>query len=179
MLHRSVGALADLYDLSCLQQSDFNNVTDRVYQGWKKAPEDGTTAKVIQKLGLVNPLVLLGQHYFIKNGDALSPEWDFTSASEAGNDNAFVVGSRTGGVHAPENPAANVDWLSLKAARGDLASQIFRVETRGGQPPASVSHRVRSLLLSRAHRMIRSAILTRRMFPCATRHSIVSPLNSP
>ena len=88
-----------------------------------------------------NPGVL-GQHYFITNpvtGSGLSAKWDFTSASEAGRAGAFVVGAKSGDVPAPADPGTDVDWLSLAAAQGALAQQVFRVETRGGQPPASVS----------------------------------------
>ena len=74
-------------------------------------------------------------------GTGINAKWDFTSASFAGNPNAFVVGAKTGDVPAPEDPAVNVDWLSLNKLdnEGELADEIFRVVTRGGQPPSSVS----------------------------------------
>lgn len=87
--------------------------------------------------------VVLGQHYFITNpltGSGLSPKWDFTSAIEKGHPNAFIVGAKAGDIAAPTNPGTNVDWLMLNGVQGDLASQVFRVETRGGQPPASVRY---------------------------------------
>ena len=136
---RSVGALAELFDIHCLPSYSFTTVTDWVYKAWEKAPADITTAEVIENLGILDPPVVLGQHYFIANPVALSPKWDFTSASEKGHPKAFVIGAKTGDIPAPSDPSTNIDWLSLKNAGGGLADQIFRVQTRGGQPPASVS----------------------------------------
>lgn len=88
---------------------------------------------------------MLGQHYFIPNpsgGTGLSPKWDFTSASEKGNPEAFVVGARQGDLPDPNgDPAVNIDWLQLSAVsgQGELATTIFRIQTRGGQPPTTVS----------------------------------------
>ncbi|KAF7318714.1 hypothetical protein HMN09_00383300 [Mycena chlorophos] len=83
---------------------------------------------------------LLGYHYFVTSpsGSGISPEWDFTSTGKnAGNAEAFVVGAKTGDLKAPTDPTVNVDWLMLSNAEGQLASQIFRVDTVNGQPPAS------------------------------------------
>ncbi len=135
-----MGALAELFDISCLSPSNYNNVTDAAWYIWETAPADLTAAEVIAALA-ASPFIL-GQHYFITNpitGSGLSPKWDFTSASEAGHPDAYVVGAKTGDISSPTDPTVNIDWLSLSGAQGDLASQIFRVQTRGGQPPASVS----------------------------------------
>ena len=101
-----------------------------------------SAAALVGGVGALTPAFVLGQHYFVTNpvtGAGLSPKWDFTSASEAGHADAFVVGAKTGDVPAPASPATNVDWLSLSNAQGALAQQIFRLQTHGGQPPASVS----------------------------------------
>lgn len=141
-MHSNVGALAELIDISCLPSYTFNTVTDWVWDAWKSANPRITAAEVIADLKVIDPFIVLGQHYFITNpitGSGLSPKWDFTSAREAGHPDAFVVGAKTGDIPAPTDPSTNIDWLSLKNAQGDLADQIFRVQTRGGQPPASVS----------------------------------------
>ena len=99
-----------------------------------------TASDMIKLLSKAPEPFVLGQHYFIPNpitGSGLSPKWDFTSAALAGNANAFVVGAKTGDVPAPTG-ASDVDWLSLKNVQGELATQIFRVATKGGQPPSSV-----------------------------------------
>ena len=91
-------------------------------------------------LSVIGSPFVLGQHFFVTNpvtGSGLSPKWDFTSASLKGKSNAFAIGARAGSVAVP--PSTNVDWLSLNVVQGDLAKHIFRVETRNGQPPASVS----------------------------------------
>lgn len=82
---------------------------------------------------------LIGYHYFINDTGTLSPKFDFTSAGPTmGNPDAFVVGTKAVGVPAP-NSARDIDWLELKAVSGKVADEVFRVETRGGPPPTSVS----------------------------------------
>lgn len=140
--HRSTGAVAELFDISCLSESAYEDLTDLAFEAWEAAPASISAQDVINALAPFHSPLVLGQHYFIVNpitGSGLSPKWDFTSASEAGHPDAFVVGAKTGDVLAPTNPQTNVDWLSLSAAQGDLADQVYRVVTRGGQPPSSVS----------------------------------------
>lgn len=141
MSYSSVGAYAELFDISCHPQSSFGTITDTAFAAWQHAPKSVTAASLVNGLAAIKPAFVLGQHYFITNpitGSGLSPKWDFTSASEAGKADAFVVAAKTGDVPAPTSPTTNVDWLSLSNVQGDLATQIFRMETRGGQPPASV-----------------------------------------
>ncbi|KIP06971.1 hypothetical protein PHLGIDRAFT_71863 [Phlebiopsis gigantea 11061_1 CR5-6] len=136
----STGAVAELFDISCLSEVTYEVLTDLTFAAWKDAPSSITVQKVIDELDIFHPAFVLGQHYFIVNpitGSGLSPKWDFTSASEAYHPDAFVVGAKTGDVPAPTAPQTNVDWLSLSATQGELAQQVFRVETRGGQPPSS------------------------------------------
>lgn len=141
--YTNVGALAELFDLSCFPDSWFNGITDVAWNAWRNADPDTTAANVISTLAEFDPPFVLGQHYFITNpvtGSGLSPKWDFTSASEAGHPDAYVVGARTGDIPAPTDPTVNIDWLSLSnlaGSGGDLADQVFRIQTRGGQPPAS------------------------------------------
>lgn len=84
-----------------------------------------------------NPL--LGAHYFVTSpsGTGLSPVWDFRGASAKGNPNAFVLAAKVGDLPAPTG-SQDVDWLQLKNVTGELATSIYRVNTKGGQPPASV-----------------------------------------
>ena len=138
----SAGAYAEIFDVSCVHSSDsYASITKLAFEAWKIAPKSLKPATVIKALAHLHSSIILGQHYFVPNaaGTALTPKWDFTSASEAGHPNAFVIGAKTGDIPAPTNPTINVDWLSLSGASGDLANQIFRLETNGGQPPSSVS----------------------------------------
>lgn len=74
------------------------------------------------------------------SGTGISPMWDFTSTGKsAGNATAFVMAAKVGDMVAVTSPATNVDWLALDRVEGQLASKIFRIDTVGGQPPASVS----------------------------------------
>ncbi|KAF8892210.1 hypothetical protein BD779DRAFT_1511605 [Infundibulicybe gibba] len=136
--YASTGAVAELFDISCLYNTkEFDRVDDAAYKWWLSIP-----AKVIPKLLSCledsSPQSWLGQHYFIKSptGTGISPKWDFTSTGAyEGNAKAFVVAAREGGIPAPTGPK-DVDWLSLKAIQGELATQVFRTDTRGGPAPA-------------------------------------------
>ena len=140
--HRSAGAVAELIDVSCqVYEPGFDTIQHDLYNVWTKLIPHPIEA-IIDLLHLLNPPYVLNQHYFVPNpvtGEGLSPKWDFTSASEAGHPDAYVIGIRTGDIPAPKDPSVNVDWLSLSNGGGDLADQIYRVQTRGGQPPTSVS----------------------------------------
>jgi len=132
--YTSAGAVADLFDLSCLSKltTPFNDIQDLAYQAWKAAPPS---------LKLPGPSVgypLMGSHYFqpSPSGTGLSPVWDFRAASAKGNANAFVLAAKVGDLPAPTGPN-DVDWLQLKSVSGSLATQIYRTDTRGGEPPAS------------------------------------------
>jgi len=107
---------------------------------WSSAPSDFTAQQVISAVG-DNPLVL-GQHYYVPNpkpaagSPAVSPKWDFTSNAEKGNAEAYVIGAKVGDLPAP-TCSDDIDWVQLKNVEGELANAVYRVDTMGGQPPAS------------------------------------------
>lgn len=83
-----------------------------------------------------------GQHYYVTNpitGSGIDPKWDFTSqGADAGKSDAFVVAAKVNGASAPTG-SQDIDWVQLGSLTGNLAKQVYRVQTRLGQPPASVS----------------------------------------
>jgi hypothetical protein len=115
----------------------------------------------------------LGQHYVIRNpitGVGGTPKWDFTSQGPyAGNPNAFVIANINSTIPAP-NPA-NAPYLRLTQILGDLADEIYRVDTKGGQPSTTTvsinsTNTRRELMdstvypwVTRAHRQVHSEIL--------------------
>jgi len=135
-----MGAVAELFDISCFYgKPHFDKIQDVLYEKWLKAPESETIDKVIKNM-TGNPKVL-GQHYFVENphdhnGPAV-PKWDFTSASQKGNNQAYTIGNKVKNVAAEHKHKSNVDWLSLKSVDGHLADTVFRVDTKAGQPPKS------------------------------------------
>ncbi|KAH9939560.1 hypothetical protein B0H21DRAFT_698324 [Amylocystis lapponica] len=138
--YTNVGALAELFDISCLFPALYDAVTDLASAAWNVAPHGVTAAEVIVAIAPLHSRFVLGQHYFVPDpvtGSGLSAKWDFTSASLACNPNAYGVGEKGGDIPAPADPAVNIDWLELNVVRGWLASQVFRTATRGGQPPVS------------------------------------------
>lgn len=143
---RNVGALAELFDASCVYNTPlFPKFADTAYALWKALPSTISAQSAISSLHLASTSAHLGQHYHIVNpttGTGVIAKWDFTSqGATAGNADAFVVASKVAGLAAPTG-TQDIDWVSLKGIQGKLASDVYRVDTRGGQPPASVSSNV-------------------------------------
>lgn len=147
-IYRSIGALAELYDLSCeYYKPAFWTLPGEAYRIWSAAPVYVTETDIIDILHSIGETSLstipaiLGEHYFVPNptGSAgLSPKWDFTSEAFAGDDTAFVIAKGVGDIPSPLGHE-NVDWLYLTNVLGALAQEVYRTNTFGGQPPASVS----------------------------------------
>lgn len=118
---RSVGAVADLYDLSCLSKMPaiFNNIQDVAYGAWKLAPPNMKT------LGTMGGYPRMGSHFFntSPSGTGISPVWDFRAVSAKGNPDAFVLAAKVANLPAPSGPK-DVDWLQLKSVTGALATQV-------------------------------------------------------
>ncbi|KAG1753597.1 uncharacterized protein EDB91DRAFT_1098776 [Suillus paluster] len=136
--YRLIGAVAEIFDSSCLYGTPaFDSAPTIVYDAWSAAPPDATVNEVITTLACLHNPAVLGQHYYVPNpvGSGLSPKWDFTSSGvTAGNPNAYVIGVKVGDLSSSNSN--NIDNLMVKAIEGELASEIFRVETNGGQPPS-------------------------------------------
>jgi hypothetical protein len=122
------GAVAKLYDISCLFGTDaFETIQDE----WHELPY--ALKESIQEQLDRTPLYV-SDHYFITNpitGNGTSPK--FASARDGGK--TFMVAEKTAGKPAP-NPA-DIDWLQLSAIQGGFAKTCFRMSTRAGKPPAS------------------------------------------
>ncbi|KAG9090838.1 hypothetical protein FS749_000256 [Ceratobasidium sp. UAMH 11750] len=86
----------------------------------------------------------LGYHYFIPNpapnAAGLSPEFDFRAGVKKGDPTGFVVAKKIASSPSPAGPT-NVDFLVLQniggGIGGSLANTVMRLDTKGGQPPAS------------------------------------------
>jgi len=142
LTYSSAGAVVEVFDISCLYGTFLSNtVQNEALNIWENVSSSFTTQDVIKMLG-DDPLVL-GQHYFVANGtdlatggQALSPVWDFRADAEKGNAKAFITAAVVGDIPAPTG-ADDVDWLQLKNVKGELADAVYRVDTKGGQPPTS------------------------------------------
>jgi hypothetical protein len=131
--YTSAGALADLYDISCLANKD-----PSAFDSIQTVAMDALIAAGGNSLGgsfQGNPKV--GLHYFQPNpAGGLSPIWDFRGDCAIGNPDAFVLAAKKGNTAAPTG-AQDVDWLFLTGSSGALATQIYRTHTQEGQPPTS------------------------------------------
>ena len=141
MVDRTAGAVAQLFDISCLYGTDeFGRIREDAYSVWSddactNASDPRLAVQIKQDFGIHR----LGYHYFVKNSTgSLSPKFDFTSVgSNAGDPDAFVVAAKAIDIPAPNSQ--DVDWLKLNGVEGDLAKTVLRVHTKAGQPPDSVS----------------------------------------
>ncbi|EPQ52252.1 hypothetical protein GLOTRDRAFT_25926, partial [Gloeophyllum trabeum ATCC 11539] len=133
----NVGAVADLFDISCLYNTPlFNTIPNITFAAWNITPASVIPLELISAFS--GDPVVLGQHYYVPNpaGSGVSPKWDFTSARLKGHSDAYAIGARVGDLPAPTGPA-DIDWVQLNVVQGDLATVVYRTQTRGGQPPAS------------------------------------------
>ena len=143
---RSTGAVAQLYDISCLYQASptlFQTIQQPLYEAWANMTSDVTVQQITAILpALLSPDVVLADHYFVPNpsGTGLSPMWDMRATKRfQGNQNAFMLGKSDGTVASPVDPSLNINWLRVAEASGDAADEVYRIDTLGGQPPTSVS----------------------------------------
>ncbi|KAF8962604.1 putative malate dehydrogenase [Flammula alnicola] len=142
--YTNVGALAELFDISCLINTPlFGILPDIAIAAWEAAPPAVSAPEMISTLHLFSGPVILGQHYYVTNpitGSGINPKWDFTSqGADAGNPNAFVVASKINSTTALTG-SKDIDWVFLKSLTGSLAQEVYRTDTRLGQPPATVLH---------------------------------------
>ena len=142
----STGAVAQLYDISCLSQSSpdlFTTIQEPLYDAWVNLTSEITVQEITAIIpALLSPDVILADHYFVPNpsGSGLSPVWDFRATQRFhGNQNAFILAAGVGSVAAPVDPAHNINWLRVRKVSGDIADEVYRTDTIGGQPPTSVS----------------------------------------
>ena len=129
-----------MYDITCLYgQAEFDKIQIDAYDIWQKCHTlDVSESNLIPEFLHKFNIPLVGYHYFINDNGTLRPKFDFTSAgSTKGNPDAFVVATKAVDVPAPSH--CDIDWLELTALSGKLANEVFRVYTRAGQPPTSVS----------------------------------------
>jgi len=127
----SAGAVAKLYDISCLQgNSIFATIQDKAV-----GPSDRGLSLI--EGALAGTTIFMGDHYFVTNptgAGGISPEFDFRTGAKKGDGNGFVIVKKNLGVAAP-NPA-NVDLLALDALPGfgTLGKHVYRMDTALGQP---------------------------------------------
>jgi Protein of unknown function (DUF3455) len=163
-----------LYDISCIWETqEFESIQDEAFEIWSKySGSDPFEESVRHDIEQTWHIEVIGQHHFIEENHTLFPEFNFTSAGVTDN---FVVANKTADSPAPRNSSENIDWLELKKANvpnpGQLANEVFRVFTRGGQPPHSVSPR--SPCLSAVVIIVCSARMDRLTSRSSILHNIV------
>ncbi|KAI8969787.1 hypothetical protein BD414DRAFT_255845 [Trametes punicea] len=139
--YTSTGAVAELIDVSCIvDEPEFSTIQNGLFTFWTSLVPYSIQS-IIDVLHVLNVPDVLAQHYFVTNpitGQGISPKWDFSSSGKfEGVKDAFIVGKSKGSIPAPTNATRDVPWLDLVQVQGDIASEVFRFDTVGGQPPAS------------------------------------------
>ncbi|KAH7325485.1 hypothetical protein B0J17DRAFT_604410 [Rhizoctonia solani] len=135
--YTSAGAVATLIDISCLYESKpelFEDVQDYAYNLFPMYGHNMPTWHKIEAVIGHYPHII-GDHYFIPKDGAIAPKFDFRR-SQKGDNNAYTVDKRAGGIPSPEG-SRHIDWLQLESTAGQLSKYTFRVDTQGGQPPKS------------------------------------------
>jgi len=141
--YTNVGAVAELFDVSCLYHSDpglLSTIQEPLFAAWSNFTSDVTIQEAIEFLPHIVPAdLILAQHYFIRNSaGGLSPTWDFRATKRfRGVQDALFVGKAAASLPDPINPAVDVAWLDVGHVSGDIAAEVFRINTVGGQPPSS------------------------------------------
>lgn len=163
--HSNIGAVAELIDVSCyVNESWFPTIQNELYAAWTDADfNDFSIQEIIDFVHFIDPPQNLAQHYFVENpitDSGVSPKWDFTSSGKfKGNADAFVIAKGNGTLSSPNDPKDDVTWLEVLQVKGDVADEVFRFDTVGGQPPVNVSNLV----------MIRGVYDTHLLHPVLTR----------
>jgi hypothetical protein len=143
----SAGAVAELYDISCLYQyvpNLANSIQEHLYDAWTSLSPEITVQQVAAAAdAILTPNIFLADHYFVPNpsGTGISPVWDFRRSKKfQGNQNAFLLGASVASVAAPEGPSHNINWLRIRKVAGEAADEVYRIDTVGGPPPTSCTH---------------------------------------
>jgi len=139
----SAGAVAKLFDISCLMNTPLFPVIEKMVFDVASTAKGQALMTKLQSVMNFSPMTL-GDHYFIPNpavnGTGLTPQFDFRAAAKKGDANGFVAVRKLGNTPSPAG-VSNVDWLALQniggAVGGTLANTVMRVDTKSGQPPAS------------------------------------------
>jgi hypothetical protein len=101
-ISRSAGAVAELYDLSCLSKlpAVFDNIQNVAYGAWKLAPPK------VEILGATGGYPHLGSHFFNTSPSrtGISSVWDFRAVSAKSNPDAFVLAAKVANIPAPTGP---------------------------------------------------------------------------
>ncbi|KAF6761760.1 hypothetical protein DFP72DRAFT_1165446 [Ephemerocybe angulata] len=138
--YASAGAVAELFDISCLGGTKaFDTVQDTAYNIFKLIPDKLISAKNAGLISAPIGVFSSGKHFFTPTATGTAPVWDMRAVgvkSVQGKPDAYVLAAKVANLTAP-NGAEDVPWLQLKNVEGDLATAIYRINTRGGQPPAS------------------------------------------
>ncbi|KZT69975.1 hypothetical protein DAEQUDRAFT_234153 [Daedalea quercina L-15889] len=143
--YTNVGAVAELIDVSCYVHAPwFATIQDQLLPAWDELSQTVSIQQAIDFVHFLNPPANLAQHYFVTNpitGQGLSPKWDFTSSGKfQGNPDAFVVGKVNGTLASPDDPTTDITWLEVLRVEGEIADEVFRYDTVGGQPPSSCTY---------------------------------------
>ncbi|KAK2765516.1 hypothetical protein FQN54_008370 [Arachnomyces sp. PD_36] len=122
----SAGAVATLYDVSCLAA----NSPDLLHQISEQAEKIDSNAlsslaKLVKDVAGIN--LIEGYHYFDKTS---TPFFDL---KQDGSKDWIS----TSGIEKVPSPIGSVDWLRLSRKDSVGIKEVYRVETHGGQPPST------------------------------------------
>ena len=142
-----------MYDISCLPLEHHKPFTSFIAGLWEAAPPGVTADDIVSWTEEFNPGVALGIHYWVADpvnatSGKIFAKWDFGASERMTNDthkdHAFLVASESSVVPDPFDPVFNSAWLVEPVLvvdgqkLGELADQVFRINSNGGQAPNTV-----------------------------------------
>lgn len=95
-MYSSTGAVAQLFDISCLDNSTLSTINTDAYNAWVAQPSTTTADDVFSAVSALtipglNDKTILGQHFFVTNptgASGLNPEFNFVAST--GNTEGYV-----------------------------------------------------------------------------------------
>lgn len=152
--YSNIGAVTELFDISCLPMENIPTFTTFVSNFWEAAGEGVSPQEVIDLATQgASSNFSLGIHYWIhspldpSNPLAINSVWDFSQQrlkNDPNAQNAIVVGTDTAMVPSPDNATFDAPWISSAAIKingtqdGQLADQIYRIHSNDGNYPPGV-----------------------------------------
>ncbi|GJE90369.1 hypothetical protein PsYK624_065000 [Phanerochaete sordida] len=143
-----IGAVTQLFDISCIPQNTIQNFTTLVSKYWEAAGPGVSPQEVIDLAGA--SAFSMGIHYWIPspldptNPLAINAIWDFRQQrmqTDVNVKRAWVLSAGDGKVPAPTNGTFDAPWndsyrLSINGTeQGGLAAQIYRINSNDGNTP--------------------------------------------
>ncbi|KAI5481350.1 hypothetical protein MNV49_004972 [Pseudohyphozyma bogoriensis] len=165
---QSTGAVASLYDISCLDSSAYpslatsalavniaalrhrsrrhasHHVFDTLPRKAKRSASPSPAPHVYSSVGTVLSDIGSGTHgaSYLGSLTYVDVEGVLTlkfDFTETVGGEAYALVERVAGLNSPDDASADIKWVEFSVEEGALAKTVFQVDTQSGQAPSSCS----------------------------------------